>query len=91
MAASSGHADDEQAELSEAAGGVQHGAGEPAELERGKFLRGEPGDLAELAIAGCRGARDDPGLVDGGHIGDTVAARVGDLGSGTIRRPFRVV
>jgi hypothetical protein len=39
----------------------------------------EPGELAELAIAGCRGALDDPGLINGGDVGGTVAVRVADL------------
>jgi len=42
---------------SEAAGGVKEGAGEPAQLQGGKFSGCEPGELAELAIADRRGTR----------------------------------
>lgn len=45
---------------------MEQGPGEPAERERGQFPWREPGEFAELAVTGCRGAGDDPGLVNGG-------------------------
>jgi hypothetical protein len=64
---------------SEAAGGVKEGAGEPAQLQAGQFGRREPGELAELAITGCRGTVDDPGFIDSGDVGGVVAVGVADL------------
>jgi hypothetical protein len=40
---------------SEAAGGVQEGAEEPARLQAGLLSRREPGELAELAVTGVPG------------------------------------
>ena len=54
---------------SEAAGGVKEGAREPAQLQAGQLSRREPGELAELAITGCRGTSDDPGFIEGGDVG----------------------
>ena len=68
---------------SEAAGGVKESAGEPAQLQAGQFSGCEPGELAELAIAGCRGTADDPGFIEGGDVGGAVAAGVADLAIGT--------
>src|ERR1700744_5554336 len=59
--------------------GGQQGAGQPAEGDRGQFLGGEPGDLAEFTVGGSGGAVDDDGLVDRADVGDPVAVRVGDL------------
>jgi len=64
---------------SQAAGGVQQGAGEPAQRQAGQLSRGEPGELAELAVTRCRGTADDPGFIDPGDIGGAVAVRVADL------------
>jgi hypothetical protein len=42
----------------------------------------EPGELAELAIAGCRGTADDPGFADSADVDGAVAAGVADLVAG---------
>src|SRR5262249_40366455 len=60
----------------EMARGVEQGAGEPAQAQSRQFLSGEPGDVAEFAVAGRGGTIDDPRFVDGGDIGDAVSVRV---------------
>src|SRR5437763_741125 len=44
---------------SQSTDGVQQGAGEPAQLQAGQLSRGEPGNLAELAVTGAGGTADD--------------------------------
>jgi hypothetical protein len=58
---------------------VKERAGEPAQLQAGQFSRREPGELAELAVTGCRGPCDDPGFIDGGDVGGAIAVGVADL------------
>ena len=74
------------AERSKAACGLEEGAGEPAQLQAGQFCVGEPGKFAELAIAGSRGAVDEPGFVNRGDVGGAVAVGVADLVVGPPRR-----
>src|SRR5260370_32024237 len=64
---------------SEAAGSVKEGAGEPAQLQAGQLSQREPGELAELAITGCRGTSDYVGFIDSGDVGGAVAVGVADL------------
>jgi len=58
----------------EAAGGTREYSREPAQLKGGQLSRDQPGELAELAIAWCRGTADDPGFIESGEMGGPVAA-----------------
>ena len=67
---------------SEAAGGVQEGAEEPARLQAGLLSRREQASSLSSPSPGCWGTCDDPGLVYSDDVCGAVAAGAADLVAG---------
>jgi hypothetical protein len=59
--------------------GRKESASEPSERQPGEPFGGEPGDVAELAVADGRGAIDDRRFIHRRDVRDPVSVRVPDL------------